>query len=172
LNDMSESTNEDRKSVVDADFDEAAYEPEPPAEKAGKRRNGATTSIAWLALFLALASVAGVGWLAVDDWRTDREAGAGDAAIAALRRETEDSLEATRESLSALEERVGSVLASTRETGAALEPLASAVDEVESQLGALESIAPRVARRERARPAQQGISVDARSRLRLAQAPK
>jgi uroporphyrin-3 C-methyltransferase len=167
---MSESTNEDRKSVVDADFDEAAYEPEPPADKAGKRRNGATTSIAWLALFLGLASVAGVGWLAVDDWRTDREAGAGEAAIAALRRETEDTLEEIRESLSSLEERVGSVLASTRETGAAVEPLATAVDEVESQLRALESIAPRLARLERSLADLKGISVDARSRFLLAEA--
>jgi uroporphyrin-III C-methyltransferase len=168
---MSESTNEDRKSaVVDADFDEAAYEPEAPSDRAGKGRSGATTSIAWLALFLGLASVAGVGWLAVDDWRADREAGAGEAAIGALRRDMEDTLETTRETLAALEARVETLLVSTRKTGAAIEPLEVAVDEVESQLETLESIAPRLARLERSLADLQGISVDARSRFLLAEA--
>ncbi len=167
---MSETTNENPKSVVDAEFDEPAYEPADTAELTPKRRGGATTSIAWLALFLGLAAIAGVGYLFLDNWRADREAGAGDDALQAIRRETDERLEATEDALAKSGDRLDALAARVERNGDALKPLEAAIDESRSQSATLESVTPRVARLERSLADLQGISVDARQTFLLAEA--
>lgn len=167
---MSETTNQNPKSVVDAEFDEPAYEPEAAAEPPAKRRSGATTSIAWLALFLGLAAIAGVGYLFLEDWRAARAAGAGDDALEALRRDADERFESTHAALSENGERLDEIVARVEENSDAIESLEEAIDDSRSQAAALESVTPRLARLERSLADLQGISVDARNNFLLAEA--
>ena len=164
---MSETTNDNPKAVVDAEFDEPAYEPEGAAEPPAKRRGGATTSIAWLALFLGLAAIAGVGYFFLENWRAARGAGAGDDALQALRRDADARFESTEAALAESAKRIAALAARVEQNSDSLE---TAIDDSRSRTATLDSVTPRLARLERSLADLQGISVDVRNNFLLAEA--
>lgn len=168
---MSETENPDRKSpVVDADFDEPDYEPESADPTPPQRRAGTSASIAWLALFLALAAVAAAGTLFVRDLRDAAEADAAGDTVAALRRDTADRLDESRESVAALESRLDEIGEAAGTNSEALADLESAVADLAQYSATLESVAPRIRSLENSLANLQGISVDARNSFLLAEA--
>ncbi len=75
----------------DVEADEAIADSPPASEEHAPQTAGASASIAWLALFLSLLTVAGVGYLLLEKMRSDNSADASDAALAALERELDAS---------------------------------------------------------------------------------
>ncbi|HLT90981.1 MAG TPA: uroporphyrinogen-III C-methyltransferase [Woeseiaceae bacterium] len=153
-----------------ADAQEAAAAEEaavPAAAPAPKARRGVTGLLAGLALLVALAALAGVGWLT---WRGPGD----DEALAALRRATETALEDTnrtlgelRESADGLGRRIAELETGARDRGRQLDGLR---DELDALAERLESLPPRVASLEDAVSALGGISAGSRRAWLLAEA--
>ena len=162
-------TNEDEQQK-DAEFpdteelaaEEAAEKPAAlPAPERKDRRNGG--GIAWLALFLALVAAAGVGYMAMQDWRT------------------RDAAEQRANSVAELRSRVASSTDAVQDLDASLDQLAAADEQVASELRALradldgrlqllDSLPSRMSNLENSLAAVQGISAGARNTLLLAEA--
>ncbi|HEX5788401.1 MAG TPA: uroporphyrinogen-III C-methyltransferase [Woeseiaceae bacterium] len=172
---MSETENPNRNSpVVDADFDEPAQAPGNddagrPAP-AARRGSGWTASIAWLALFVALAALAGLGYRAFEDFRAGPAEAADAAALAALERDVDAALGTMREAQAELESRLEAAVADAGDERAALEDLQEELEALDDEARVLESLAPRVNAVERSLANLQGISVDARTGFLLAEA--
>lgn len=166
---MTETEKPDPGSdIVDADFDEPAVE--APEAAPAPKRGGFATSIAWLALFLALVATAGTGYLFVEDWRAgSRDADSADA-IASLRRSLEDLDEQTGDDLSGLDEKLAELAAARERDGDALDTLRDDVDEFDRAAETLASLTPRVANLERSLAALQGVSIEARNTYLVAEA--
>jgi uroporphyrin-3 C-methyltransferase len=147
---MSE-TNEDDPQA-DATFDEKA-----------PKKSGASASIAWLALFLSLLTVAGVGYLLLEKMRSDSSADASDAAFAALERE----LDASDQSIENLQGSVGKLSADDTRTGSAIDSLRR---DIEQRAELLDSLPPRMSNLERSVAALQGVSIEARNTYLIAEA--
>jgi len=166
---MTETEKPDPGSdIVDADFDEPAVEAAdtPPAPK----RGGLSASMAWLALFLSLAAVAGTGYVLVSDWRDGSNDADAASAVASLRRSLDDLDEQTGDDLSELDERVAGMAAARERDSDALEALGQAVDDFDRAAETLASLTPRVANLERSLAALQGVSVEARNTYLVAEA--
>ena len=166
---MTETEKPDPGSdIVDADFDEPAVE--APEAAPAPKRGGFATSIAWLALFLALVATAGTGYLFFEDWRAgSRDADSADA-IASLRRSLEDLDEQTGDDLSGLDEKLAELAAARERDGDALDTLRDDVDEFDRAAETLASLTPRVANLERSLAALQGVSIEARNTYLVAEA--
>ena len=143
---MSDTDKDDLNA--DADFDEAdpVAEPapalEPPPESPKKPRRSPTASVAWLALFLALVSAAGMGNLYLGKLRDASEADQSAGAIDGLRAR----LDAAEQSISA-----NSTYADT--LGAANDQLRSMIEsldrDLEDRASLFDSLPPRMAGIER-----------------------
>jgi uncharacterized protein HemX len=132
-----------------------------PAPERPDRKGGA--GIAWLALFLALLAAAGVGYMAVQDWRERAAAQQSSNAVSELRNRlasSSDAMQTLGDSLGELasaDERVASELGALRA-------------ELDSRIQLIDSLPSRVANIENAMSALQGISTGARNTLLLAEA--
>ncbi len=143
--------------------DEVGLDEPPAPETVVVKKRGASATIAWLALFLALITVAGVGYLGLEKYRADRSAAQDAGAIAALSDEladTEDALAELRASLDALASKES-------DTGRVLESLRRDLDD-RAQL--FDSLPPRMTSLERTIAALQGVSLDARNTYLIAEA--
>jgi uncharacterized protein HemX len=162
-------TNED-KQQPDAEFpaaeDLAAEigEDKPaalPAPERTDRKTGA--GIAWLALFLALAAAAGVGYMVMQDWRARGAAEQSASSVTELRNrlasssDALQSLDAGLAQLAAADEQVASELRTLRE-------------DLERRVQLLDSLPARMSNLENSVAAVQGISTGARNTLLLAEA--
>jgi uroporphyrin-3 C-methyltransferase len=126
-------------------------------------KGGASTSIAWIALFLSLISAAGLGYLALEKFRSSGAAGENDKALADLRRETEDitqSVETVRNNLSGL-------AGNDTQTDAAIDSLRRDIQQREDLFN---SLPPRMSSLERSVAALQGVSIEARNTYLIAEA--
>ena len=147
---MSENDKDDGEP--DATFDEK------PAKK-----SGAATSIAWLAMFIALISVAAAGYLLLEKFRnvsSDAESG---AALAAVQRD----MSASTESIEALKGDVGKLANDDSRTNASIDNLRR---DVEQRADLLDSLPTRMATLERSVAALQGVSIEARNTYLIAEA--
>ena len=134
----------------------------PAAEPApGRSRTG--TAVAWLALLLALAAVAGVGYLA---W-VGRDSGAANAENEASIASLADNLDETHASLRELEERLGELSASDSAYADELDSIEQQLDEL---LSRYESMPARLSSLESSVSSLQGISTGAREAWLLAEA--
>ena len=163
---MSETTKDDPQA--DATFDDAAVDEaidDVQPESAGKtpQKRGASASIAWLALFLSLLTVAGIGYLLLEKMRSDNSADASDAAFAALERE----LEASDQSIESLQGSVSKLSADDTRSVSAIDSLRR---DIEQRADLLNSLPPRMSSLERSVAALQGVSIEARNTYLIAEA--
>lgn len=168
---MSE-TEKDEPRADDAEFDEPALqlESDTHAGKAAKPGGGVATSIAWLALFLALLSVAALGYLYLEKYRAADAVSDASAVIGEHRRATEEQLETAQNALSDMRDELAQLQAGDTDKDAVLESLQGEIDDLGETAEQLDSIAPRLANLERSIAAMQGFSVDNRNTFLLAEA--
>jgi uroporphyrin-3 C-methyltransferase len=168
---MSDTDNEDRNGV-DASFDE----PQPardtkrlsgPVKPAGR---GAVASVAWLALFLSLASAAAIGYLYLEKFRAERTAGREFAAIAELKSSAEQQHTASQRKLTELESRLQSAESAVGQGASTLESVEDRLDTLDETSESLESLLPRLTSLERSLAGLQGVSTDARNTYLLLEA--
>lgn len=143
---------------------EAAAEPralpQPEADKSGRKGGGA---VAWLALFLALVSAAGFGYMAVQDWRARTAAGQSAESMAELR----ERVTASANALSAIDDRLAGTAASDAQFATELDGIRTNLD---TRLQLLDSLPPRLANLENSVASLQGVSTGARNTWLLAEA--
>ena len=119
---MSEKNKDDREA--DATFDEIiateeAADTESKSSAKPAKKGGASTSIAWLALFIALISVAAAGYLLLEKIRNASSAAESSAELAALQR----GLNASTQSIEAIKGDVGQLSSDDAGTNASLDDL-------------------------------------------------
>jgi len=162
---------------LDADFDEPSSEPEQssdpePNEKIDQqpapdivitKKRGASATIAWLALFLSLLTVAGVGYLYIEKFRAKSEADQKGAAVTAL----SDRLEETTQSLAGLDGSVSDLATAESRANSMIRSLRNDLDD-RTQL--FDTVPPRMSSLERSVAALQGVSLDARNTYLVAEA--
>ena len=163
---MSENDKDD--SEADATFDEIiaveeAADTESKITAKQAKKSGASTSIAWLALFIALISVAAAGYLVLEKIRNESSAAESSAELAALQR----GLNASTQSIEAIKGDVGQLSSDDSRTNASLDELQRDVDQ---RADLLDSLPPRMSTLERSVAALQGVSIEARNTYLIAEA--
>jgi len=151
---------DEEEFAVEETVDEPKALPEPEGPTAKKRGPG---GVAWLALLLALVSVAGAGYLVLQDLRDRSAANERASAIADLSRR----LATSGESLTSLDQGLSDLADSDARVAAELSRLQA---DLESRLQILDSLPPRMTNLENSVAALQGISTDARNAWLLAEA--
>jgi uroporphyrin-3 C-methyltransferase len=146
-----ETTADDKPQEPEVKADQPSgprFETPPPEPPQPARR--ATGFVGWLAFFLASGALAGTAYLLFDNWRAGTAGQESDATVASLR----DTVEATRDSLASLEQRLDSLasrdLASTselqslerrlNETSQNFEPLPGRISILEGSIASLQGI--------------------------------
>mgnify|MGYP001813207667 FL=1 len=139
-------------------------EPPQPAEKAGPEKSGRGTSqVAWLALFLALLTLAAVGYMIVEDRRTRAVEEASSDTLERLDSRIDDS----QASLSGLKDDLNDIMSSDE----ALESrVADLQRDLERRADILDSLPGRTSNLENSVAAMQGASAGARDTWLLAEA--
>lgn len=137
------------------------FETPHPEPQQSASRSGAFSSR--LALVLSLGALIGMAYLVFDNWRTSSSAEDSDAAMASI----DKTLNATRDSLDGLEQRLDSV--ASRDV-ASVGDLQSTERRLNERLARLESLPARVGNLERSMTALQGISTGARDKWLLSEA--
>ena len=150
--------DEELVAIENTEEPEALPEPEPVTRE--RRGSG---GIAWLALFLALVSTAGIGYMAVQDWRARGAAEDSESSLAELRSRVTSS----SESLSGLDAGLAELAAVDQRVVAELSRIQS---ELESRLQMLDSLPPRMSNLENSVASLQGVSTNARNTWLLAEA--
>jgi len=149
------------ESSAAAEQDEA---PPQPAGKAGPEKSGRGTSqVAWLALFLALLTLAAVGYMIVEDRRTRAVEEASSDTLERLDSRIDDS----QASLSGLKDDLNDIMSSDE----ALESrVADLQRDLERRADILDSLPGRTSNLENSVAAMQGASAGARDTWLLAEA--
>ena len=137
------------------------FETPHPEPQQSASRSGAFSSR--LALVLSLGALIGMAYLVFDNWRTSSSAEDSDAAMASI----DKTLNATRDSLEDLEQRLDSV--ASRDV-ASVGDLQSTERRLNERLARLESLPARVGNLERSMTALQGISTGTRDKWLLSEA--
>lgn len=139
-------------------------EPEPVAEpelvKPDKKGSG---TVAWLALFLSLITLAAIGYMLVQDWRSEQDANQSASSLADLR----SRIASSNESLSNLDRGLADLAEADRRVASELELLQT---DLESRMQLLDSLPSRMTNFERSLSALQGVSTGARDTWLLAEA--
>jgi len=150
--------------TVAAPDPEPESEPEsaPPPEPAKAARKG-SGGVAWLALFLALITLAAVGYMQVQDWRAQSAADQSATSLDDLR----NRLASSSESLSDLDRGLSELAAADAQAASELERVQS---EVNQRIELLDSLPSRVSNLEGSLSTLQGVSTGARDTWLLAEA--
>lgn len=176
---MSDTDKEQQASAEpDADFDEPDADSEQIDKQAGDddrvdqppapdivitKKSGASATVAWLALFLSLLTVAGVGYLYMEKFRADRSADQEDAAVKVL----SDQLDQATQSFAELDTGVSDLKTAESRARSMIDSLRSDLDD----RGTLfDTLPPRMTSLERSVAALQGVSLDARNTYLIAEA--
>lgn len=168
---------DDSNGNDDATFDDVPEpEPEPesdaaPAlevdtaatEKTPASKGGA---IAWLALLLSLAALAGAGYIVYEDWRTGGEADDSVSLLANSLAGLDGRIDAGSESLADLDRGLAELGDAASRTSSDLNTLRRDYD---NRVGVIDSLPPRVATLEASIAALQGVSAGARETFLLAE---
>lgn len=156
------------RGQVDATAPENDATDEPgKARPAAAPGRGIATGVALLALLLALGSIALAGYL----WWSGRDSGVTAAGNEAAIRQLAGTLEQTRASLQALDERVGRLGAAAEEQADALaERERQLTSQLDDMLDRFDSIPDRLSSLESAMSSVQGISAGTRDAWLLAEA--
>jgi len=125
-----------------------------------RRKSG---GVAWLAVFLALISLASVAYMQVQEWRAQSDADQSASSLADLR----SRLASSSESLSNLDRGLSELAAADAQAASELERLQG---EVNQRIQLLDSLPSRVSNLENSLSALQGVSSGARDTWLLAEA--
>jgi len=140
---------------------ERGPEPDPDPVESPRKAKGA--AIAWLALLLSLLAAAGVGYMAVQDWRAQRSADASSESLLELR----DRIASSNDSLAALDEGIAALAQTDAQTAAELEAIRQ---DMEARLQLFDSLPSRLTNLENSMSSLQGVSAGARNTWLLAEA--
>ena len=157
------STSGDQIVADEALADEKLTDISSNGDAKPEKTRGAATSIAWLAMFLALISVAAAGYLLLEKFRNERSAAESDAALAAVQRD----LGASTQSIEALQGDVGELASDDSRTNTSIDNLRR---DLEQRADLLDSLPPRMSTLERSVAALQGVSIEARNTYLIAEA--
>lgn len=166
---MSETENNPEASDDDATFDEPVdrlthdAETEQIRAAAATPKKGATTTIAWLALFIALMSAAAAGYLTLQQFRSAGDADENSVALTNL----SGRLDTAAETSTALGASIDDVEARFASNAAALAGLQR---DLEQRTQLFDSVPPRMSALERSVASLQGVSIDARNTYLIAEA--
>ena len=171
---MSETKQDD--SNADATFDDVPdtqatrdtaddvnTEAAEAAAKPKRKGGGATTSVAWLALFLSMLTVAGVGYLLLENLRDSDAADVNNQAISGVASDLRD----TSQALEDIRGNVDQLSAVDSRTSAAVDALRQ---DLEQRAELFDSLPPRMSSIERSVAALQGVSIETRNTYLIAEA--
>jgi uncharacterized protein HemX len=166
--DLPEEEETEEQAVVEEPPPEADVEPEPepesePLPEPAKATRKGAGGVAWLALFLALITLASVGYMQVQDWRAQSVADQSATSLADLR----NRLASSGESLSNLDRGLSELAAADAQAASELQRLQSEVDQ---RIQLLDSLPSRVSNLESSLSTLQGVSTGARDTWLLAEA--
>ena len=148
---------------ADATFDEALADTSFGSIEMPPKKRAASASIAWLAMFLSLIAIAGVGYLLLDDLRKQDETEASNQALATLQRQ----LDASNQSIDTL---LGNITDLSDDDSQATASIAGLRRDIERRAELLDSLPPRMSNLERSVAALQGVSIEARNTYLVAEA--
>jgi uroporphyrin-3 C-methyltransferase len=151
---------DEEELAVDEEIEEPQALPAPDSPAPAKKAPG---GVAWLALFLALISAAGIGYMIVQDWRAQGEADQSASTLADL----SNRLSSSNESLSNLDAGLAELASADARTASELERLQA---DLENRIQLLDSLPPRMSNLENSLSMLQGISTGARNTWLLAEA--
>lgn len=161
--DERQEIDDDTASASDADAEATHARPEPVAEVVVRQKSGASATVAWLALFLALLTTAAVGYSFLQQFRAESDARDEAEAAAALSRQLADA----NRKLEELDQAMRAVQDAGQRTGTAVESLRRDLDD---RTELLDSMPPRMKNLERAVASLQGVSLDTRNTYLVAEA--
>lgn len=133
---------------------------QPLAAPVQKKGSG---GIAWLALFLSLITLAGIGYMLVQDWRAQRDEDQNATTLADVR----SRLTASNESMSNLDRSLTELAEADAQAASQFEILQKDVDE---RIQLLDSLPSRMSNVESSLATMQGVSIGARNTWLLAEA--
>lgn len=148
-------------TVSDDEPDKAHAEPAP--QIVVRKGGGASATVAWLALFLALLTTAGVGYMYLQEFRAG--SAAADETLAA--EEVARQLAETNRTLATLDSAINELKSAERDASASVDSLRGDLDD---RTELLDSMPPRMNNLERAVAALQGVSLDSRNTYLIAEA--
>ena len=148
---------------ADATFDEALADTSFGSIEMPPKKRAASASIAWLAMFLSLIAIAGVGYLLLDDLRKQDETEASSQALVTLQRQ----LDASNQSIDTL---LGNITDLSDDDSQATASIAGLRRDIERRAELLDSLPPRMSNLERSIAALQGVSIEARNTYLIAEA--
>ncbi len=148
---------------ADATFDEALADTSFGSIEMPPKKGAASASIAWLAMFLSLITIAGVGYLLLENLRKQDEADARSQALATVQRE----LDASSQSIDSL---LGNITDLSDDDSRATASIADLRRDIERRAELLDSLPPRMSNLERSVAALQGVSIEARNTYLIAEA--
>ena len=143
--------------------DDAVEVPQEAAAVVVREKRGASATVAWLALFLALAATAAVGYAYLQQFRADSAAREEGQAVEQLSRQLAEynrrfeELDRSLDDMREAEEQTGSAVASLRR-------------DLDERTALLDSMPPRMNNVERSVAALQGVSLDTRNTYLVAEA--
>ena len=158
---MSETKKDEPQA--DATFDDA---PDAASfESIGKPPNKGTASasIAWLAMFLSIITVAGVGYLLLENLRKQGEVDASSQALASV----QQKLDSSSQSIDALEGNISDLSNDDSRATASIDGLRR---DIEQRAVQLDSLPPRMANLEQSVAALQGSPIETRNTYLIAEA--
>lgn len=138
-------------------------DPEPKLDSVERPRRAKGAGIAWLALLLSILAAAGVGYMAIQDWRAQRSADTSSDSLVDLR----NRIASSNESLTTLNEGIANLAQTDAQTSAELETMRQ---DVESRLQLFDSLPSRLSNLENSMSSLQGVSAGARNTWLLAEA--
>ena len=144
------------ESAPEPDLEATPDPVEPPRKAKG-------AAIAWLALLLSLLASAGVGYMAVQDWRAQRSADASSESLLDLR----NRIASSNDSLATLDESIAALAQTDAQTAAEFEALQQ---DMEARLQLFDSLPSRLSNLENSMSSLQGVSAGARNTWLLAEA--
>jgi len=146
--------------AVDDVIDETEALPAPEPSAPARRGSG---GVAWLALFLALIAAAGIGYMAVQDWRARGDADRSASTLSELR----NRLATSSESMSSLDAGLARLAESDARAASEFERLQA---NLENRIQLLDSLPSRMTNLENSISSLQGVSTGARNTWLLAEA--
>ena len=167
-----DAASSDDATFADVPEEEPGSEPEQPAALEADTAPPAATparkggGVAWLALLLSLAALAGSGYLLYEDWRTGSAAEDSSSSMASSLSNLGSRVDAAGETLANLDRGLAELGDQSSRTSSELDTLRR---DYENRVGLFDSLPPRVSTLESSIAALQGVSAGARETFLLAE---
>lgn len=157
------SETEKDEPQADATFDDAPDDASSESIGNMPKKGTASASIAWLAMFLSIITIAGVGYLLLENLRKQGEADASSQTLATV----QQKLDSSSQSIDALQGNISDLSNDDSRATASIDDLRR---DIEQRAVQLDSLPPRMANLERSVAALQGGSIETRNTYLIAEA--